>query len=159
MRLVKYDMELQWWRPGTRHQLQDALFRPSCSASPGEDTDQAFPGDTSTRHTYRGPEGPLLIGRCTPHGAWCRSSGRVYSERKVWWLWRELRAPQRERQTTLREAGGNNLLYDEGIFCPQRRGPQVGRTEGDDTWGLGSASQHVWSSRCGTHTSTRPEQV
>ena len=54
-------MDLQW-RPGTRHQLPDALSRLPCSESPGEDINEAFPDDTSSRLTYRGPEGPVLDG-------------------------------------------------------------------------------------------------
>lgn len=54
-------MDLQW-RPGTRHQLPDALSRLPCSESPGEDINEAFPDDTSSRQTYRGPEGPVLDG-------------------------------------------------------------------------------------------------
>ena len=61
LRLIEYDMGLRW-RPGTRHQLSNALFRLPCSESPGDDIDMAFPDDSSSRQTYRGPEGPVLDG-------------------------------------------------------------------------------------------------
>lgn len=61
LRLIEYDMDLQW-RPGTRHQLPDALSRLPCTDSPGEDIDEAFPDDTSSRQAHRGPEGPVLDG-------------------------------------------------------------------------------------------------
>ena len=61
LRLIEYDMDLQW-QPGTRHQLPDALSRVPCSESSGEDTNEAFPDDTSSRQTYRGPQGPDLDG-------------------------------------------------------------------------------------------------
>ena len=60
-RLVEYNMDLQW-RPSTRHQLPEALFRLTCSESPGEDIDKAFPDDSSGRQTYKGPEGQVLDG-------------------------------------------------------------------------------------------------
>ena len=62
LRLIEWDVDLQQWRPGTRHQLPDALSRLPCSESPSEDIDQAFPDESSSRQTYRGPEGPVLDG-------------------------------------------------------------------------------------------------
>ena len=59
MRLIENDMDPQW-RPGTRHQLPDALSRLPCPESSGEDINEPFPDDTSSRQTYRGLEGPVL---------------------------------------------------------------------------------------------------
>ena len=50
------------WRPGTHHQLPGALSRLSCPESPGEDINAAFPDDTSSRQTHRGPEGLVWDG-------------------------------------------------------------------------------------------------
>ena len=61
LRLIEYDMDLQW-RPGTGHQFPAALSRLPCSESPGEDINEAFPDDTSSRQTYQGPEGTVLDG-------------------------------------------------------------------------------------------------
>ena len=52
MRLIENDMDPQW-RPGTRHQLPDALSRLPCSESPGEDINDAFPEDASSRQMHR----------------------------------------------------------------------------------------------------------
>ena len=61
LRLTEHDMDLQW-RPGARHQLPDALSRLQPSQEPGDDINDAFPDDASSRQTYRGPEGPVLDG-------------------------------------------------------------------------------------------------
>ena len=61
LRLIEYDMDLQR-RTSTRHQLLDILSRLPCSESPGEETNEAVPHDTSTRQTYRASEGPVLNG-------------------------------------------------------------------------------------------------
>ena len=61
LRLTEHDMDLQW-RPGAHHQLPDALSRLRPSQEPGDDINDAFPDDASSRQTYRGPEGPVLDG-------------------------------------------------------------------------------------------------
>ena len=61
LRLMEYDMDLQW-RPGANHQLPDALSRLPLGDAPGTDIDDSFPDDYSTRTTYRGPRGPVLEG-------------------------------------------------------------------------------------------------
>ena len=59
--LIEHDMHQQW-RPGTHHELPGALSRLSCPESPGGDINEAFPDDTSSRQTHRGPEGLVLDG-------------------------------------------------------------------------------------------------
>ena len=59
LRLMQYDMELQW-RPGTQHQLADALSRSQMSNLRGATVDDSFPG--TARYRYRGPLGPVLDG-------------------------------------------------------------------------------------------------
>ena len=82
-RLIENDMDLQW-RTDTRHQLTDALSRLPCSESLGEDIDQAFPDDSSSRQTYRGPEGPILDGvLLTELGA---DQVETSLKQRVWWL-------------------------------------------------------------------------
>ena len=53
-------MNLQW-RPGTKHQFADALSR-SHGLNRGATVDGTFPGDNTTKRTYRGPQGPVLDG-------------------------------------------------------------------------------------------------
>ena len=60
LRLMQYDMDLQW-RPGTKHQFADALSR-SHGLNRGATVDDSFPGDNTTKRTYRGPQGPVLDG-------------------------------------------------------------------------------------------------
>ena len=58
---MQYDMELQW-RPGTKHRFANSL---SCSHSRktrGATVDDYFPGDSTVKMTYRGPQGPMLDG-------------------------------------------------------------------------------------------------
>ena len=52
---MQYDMDLQW-RPGTKHQLADALSRSHVLPF------LSFSGDSTTKITYRGPQGPVLDG-------------------------------------------------------------------------------------------------
>ena len=58
---MQYDMELQW-RPGTKHQFADALSRSHGHKASGTTVNDSFPGDDTTRGTYRGPLGPVLDG-------------------------------------------------------------------------------------------------
>ena len=60
LRLMQYDMDLQW-RPVTKHQFSDALSR-SHGLSRGATVDDSFPGDSTTKRTYRGPQDSVLDG-------------------------------------------------------------------------------------------------
>ena len=57
---MQYDMDLQW-RPGTKHQFDDALSR-SHGLDRGATVDDSFAGDNTTKRSYRGPQGPVLDG-------------------------------------------------------------------------------------------------
>ena len=61
LRLMQYDMELQW-RPGTKHQFADALSRSHGHKTRGATVDDSFPGDSTTKRTYRSLQGPVLDG-------------------------------------------------------------------------------------------------
>ena len=61
LQLMELDMELEW-RPGTRHQLPDALSRAPRLTPRGEDVDDSFPGDNSREKLHRSPQGPVLDG-------------------------------------------------------------------------------------------------
>ena len=61
LRLMQYDMDLQW-RPGSKHQFADALSRSRSHDTRGNTVDDSFPGDNTTKGTYRGPLGPVLDG-------------------------------------------------------------------------------------------------
>ena len=54
-------MDLQW-RPGSKHQFADALSRSRSHDTRGNTVDDSFPGDNTTKGTYRGPLGPVLDG-------------------------------------------------------------------------------------------------
>ena len=58
---MQYDMELQW-RPETEHQFADALSRSHRNKTRGAPMDDFFPGETTTKGAYRGPQGPVLDG-------------------------------------------------------------------------------------------------
>ena len=58
---MQYGVELQW-RPGTRHQFPDALPRSRGNKDRGATVGDSFPGDNTTKRTYRGPQGPVLDG-------------------------------------------------------------------------------------------------
>ena len=58
---MQYDTELQW-RPGTKHQFADALSRSHGHKTRGATVDDSFLGDSTTKRTYRGPQGPVLDG-------------------------------------------------------------------------------------------------
>ena len=58
---MQYDMELQW-RQGTKHQFADALSRSHGHKTRGATVDDSFPGENTTKKTYRGPLGPVLDG-------------------------------------------------------------------------------------------------
>ena len=58
---MQYDMEPQW-RPGTKHQFAIALSRSHGHTSRGATVDDSFPADSTTKRTYRGPQGPVLDG-------------------------------------------------------------------------------------------------
>ena len=58
---MQYDMELQW-RPGTKHQFADTFSRSHDNETQGAPVDDSFPGDNTTKRTYRGPQGPVLDG-------------------------------------------------------------------------------------------------
>ena len=58
---MQYDMELQW-RPGTKHQFADALLRSHGDKTRGATVDDSFPGGSTTKRVYRGPQGPVLDG-------------------------------------------------------------------------------------------------
>ena len=58
LRLIQYDIELQW-RPGTKQQYGIALSWPKTR---GATIDDSFPGDSTTKTTYRSPQGPVLDG-------------------------------------------------------------------------------------------------
>lgn len=61
LRLMEYDMDLQW-KEGRSHHLPDALSRLPRFDVPGKDIDTSFPGDSSTKLSFRGPKGPVLDG-------------------------------------------------------------------------------------------------
>ena len=54
-------MELEW-RPGTRHQLADALSRFPRASPRGEDVEDSFVGDNTREKSHRQPQGPILDG-------------------------------------------------------------------------------------------------
>ena len=55
---MQFDMDLQR-QPRIKHQFTDALSR---SHDDGATVDDSFPGDNTTKMTYRGPQGPVLDG-------------------------------------------------------------------------------------------------
>ena len=61
LRLMEYDMDLKW-KEGRNHHLPDALSRLPRFDLPGEDIDVSFPGDSATKLSFRGPQGPVLDG-------------------------------------------------------------------------------------------------
>lgn len=61
LRLMEFDMCLEW-KEGRSHHLPDALSRLPRFDMPGEDIDTSFPGDSSTKLSFRGPKGPVLDG-------------------------------------------------------------------------------------------------
>ena len=61
LRLMQYDMELQW-RLVTKHRLDDALSRSHDKRTRGTTVDDSFPGENTTKGTYRGSQGPVLGG-------------------------------------------------------------------------------------------------
>ena len=58
---MQYNMEIQW-RSGTRHQFADALSRSHGNKIRGATVDDSFPGDNTTKRTFRDPQGPVLDG-------------------------------------------------------------------------------------------------
>ena len=56
--IIQYDMELQW-RPGSKHQRVIAIPWPKTR---GATVDDVFPGDITTKKTYRGLQDPVLGG-------------------------------------------------------------------------------------------------
>ena len=50
------------WRPGTQHQLPDAISRLPNKSNVIEDFDDSFPGDESLPIVYKGPQGPVIDG-------------------------------------------------------------------------------------------------
>ena len=65
---MQCDLELQW-RSGTKSQLADALSRSLGNRTRGETVDNSFTGDSTTKGTYQGPQGPVLNG--IPLGQLC----------------------------------------------------------------------------------------
>ena len=61
LRFMQYDMGLQW-RPGIKYQSADALSRSHGHKTHGATVDDFFPGDSTTKRAYRGPQGPVLDG-------------------------------------------------------------------------------------------------
>jgi len=61
LRLMEHDITLKW-RPGTQHQLPDAMSRLPNKSDVIEDFDDSFPGDESLPNVYKGPQGPVLDG-------------------------------------------------------------------------------------------------
>ena len=58
---MQHDMGLLG-RPGTRHQFVDALSRSHDNKTQGATVDDSFPGNNTTKSTYRGPQGLVLDG-------------------------------------------------------------------------------------------------
>ena len=58
---MQYDMELLW-RLVTKHRLDDALSRSHDERTRGTNVDDSFPGENTTKGTYRGSQGPVLGG-------------------------------------------------------------------------------------------------
>ena len=58
---MEHDITLKW-RPGTQHQLLDAMSRLPNKSNVIEDFDDSFPGDESLPNVYKGPQGPVLDG-------------------------------------------------------------------------------------------------
>ena len=58
-RLMHYDLKLQW-RPGTKHQIADVLSRSHGNRTRGATVDDSSPGGSTTKRTYRGPQGPVF---------------------------------------------------------------------------------------------------
>ena len=58
---MQYDMELQW-RPETKRQYGNALSRSHGNRTRGATIDDFSPDETTTKGTYRGPQGPVLDG-------------------------------------------------------------------------------------------------
>ena len=50
------------WRPGTQHQIPDAMSLLPNKSNVIEDFDDSFPGDKSLPNVYKGPQGPVLDG-------------------------------------------------------------------------------------------------
>ena len=61
LRLMEHDIILKW-RPGTQHQLPDAMSRLPNKGVVIEDFDDSFPGDELLPNVYKGPQGPVLDG-------------------------------------------------------------------------------------------------
>ena len=61
LQLTELEMELEW-RPGTRHQLADALSRIPRASPRGEGVEDSFPGRNTREKPHRLPEGPILDG-------------------------------------------------------------------------------------------------
>ena len=61
LRLMHYDLKLQW-RPGTKHQIADVLSRSHGNRTGGATIDDSSPGGSTTKRTYRGPQGPVFDG-------------------------------------------------------------------------------------------------
>ena len=57
---MQYDTDLQW-RPGTKHQFANAFSR-FHGLNRGVTVYDSFPGDSTTKRTYRDPQGPVLDG-------------------------------------------------------------------------------------------------
>ena len=58
---MEHDITLKW-RPGTQHQLPDAMSRLPNKSNVIEDFDEFFPGDESLPNVYKGPQGPVSDG-------------------------------------------------------------------------------------------------
>ena len=61
LRLIQYGMELKL-RPGTKHQFADASSRSHGHKTRGATVNDSFQGDSTTKMTYQGPQGPVLDG-------------------------------------------------------------------------------------------------
>ena len=58
---MEHDITLKW-RPGTQHQLPDAMSRLPNKSIVIEDFDDFFPGNESLPNVHKGPQGPVLDG-------------------------------------------------------------------------------------------------
>ena len=58
---MEHEITLKW-RPGTQHQLPDAMSRVPNKIIVIEDFDDSLPGDESLPNVYKGPQGPVLDG-------------------------------------------------------------------------------------------------
>ena len=61
LRLMEHDITLKW-RPGTQHQLPDAISRLPNKTNLIEDFEKFFPGDESLPNVHLGPQGAVLDG-------------------------------------------------------------------------------------------------